>query len=185
MSAAARQLGTVVFAAVGTDHHPFDRLVAWLDRWLALTGADAHSCFVQAGTSRPPERARSRAYLRHDEMEEAVRGATAVVTHAGPGTIMLCRYLGKTPIVVPRLQRLGEHVDDHQVLFARRLAAAGEIEIAETRTQFFALLDEAVNGGGGGRSERDPDVGEAVRQFEELVGGLLGGKRRDRAQAER
>ncbi len=185
MSAAARQPDPVVFAAVGTDHHPFDRLVAWLDRWLAATGADAGSCFVQAGTSRPPERAQSRAYLRHDEMEEAVRGATAVVTHAGPGTIMLCRYLGKTPIVVPRLHRLGEHVDDHQVLFARRLAAAGEIEIAETRTRFFALLDEAVNGGGRSLSKRDSDVGEAVREFEELVSGLLGGRRRDRAQAER
>ena len=37
-----------VFVTVGTDHHPFDRLVQWADEWTTRTGI---ACLVQTGTS--------------------------------------------------------------------------------------------------------------------------------------
>src|SRR6185312_1027562 len=43
-----------VFATVGTDHHPFHRLVRWLDDWYALDGASRTRCLIQTGTSEPP-----------------------------------------------------------------------------------------------------------------------------------
>ena len=30
----------LVFVTVGTDHHPFDRLIHWMDRWLELVGPE-------------------------------------------------------------------------------------------------------------------------------------------------
>ena len=77
-------------------------------------------------------------------MHAAVRDAAAVVCHGGPGTIMLAVHEGRRPVVVPRTRSLGEHVDDHQVAFARRIASEGAIRLAETEEQFSSLLDEAL-----------------------------------------
>jgi hypothetical protein len=42
--------------------------------------------------------------------------------------------------VVPRDPSRGEHVDDHQQLFARRVGAAGLVEVAETEDALVAAL---------------------------------------------
>jgi UDP-N-acetylglucosamine transferase subunit ALG13 len=48
----------LVFASVGTDYHPFDRLSRWIDAWLEGGGAGSARCFVQTGTSAVPRRKR-------------------------------------------------------------------------------------------------------------------------------
>ena len=57
--------------------------------------------------------------LSYDEMSENVRNARIVITHGGPASFFMPLQLGKTPIVVPRQKRYGEHVNDHQLLFTR------------------------------------------------------------------
>ena len=83
------------------------------------------------------------------------------------------------PIVVPRQHRLGEHVDDHQVAFSRRLAAdGGGIQLAETEAELHRLLDRvaaepaAFRSGPQGRA-----TATAVREFGRLVDGLVGDQR--------
>ena len=61
----------------------------------------------------------------------------------------------KRPVVVPRLHRYGEAVDDHQVPIARRLADAGLVSLVEDPDQLAAALVEtpaapATLGGEGG-----------------------------------
>ena len=107
-------LRPLVFVTVGTDHHPFDRLVRWVDAWLASGEAEGVRCLVQYGTSVPPTAAEGRDYLGYQEMEANLSEAAAVVTHGGPGSVMMCRWAGKTPIVVARRRNLGEHVDDQR-----------------------------------------------------------------------
>jgi hypothetical protein len=51
---------------------------------------------------------------------------------------------GRMPIVVPRLARLGEHVDDHQAEFSEKFAALGRIALARTLPDFTRLLTEAA-----------------------------------------
>jgi UDP-N-acetylglucosamine transferase subunit ALG13 len=43
----------VVLVVVGTDCHPFDRLVDWVERWQEARG-DSVRCVVQHGSSRAP-----------------------------------------------------------------------------------------------------------------------------------
>ena len=174
-----------VFVTVGTDHHPFDRLVEWTDRWLADNAPHGVTALVQTGRSARSACADCADYLGHAEMQDAAASATAVVTHGGPASIMLCRYLGKKPIVVPRESARREHVDDHQVVFSRRLAADGRIDLAETEERFVELLDRAVmNAGNPAPSQDAPHVAEAVKRFEDLVDDLLarrsGGRRTSR-----
>lgn len=48
----------LVFVTVGTDYHPFDRLVQWIDDWMIEGGGAARArVFVQSGTSTPPRHA--------------------------------------------------------------------------------------------------------------------------------
>jgi UDP-N-acetylglucosamine transferase subunit ALG13 len=66
-----------------------------------------------------------------EELVEAISQAGVVVTHGGPATIALARAHGKVPLVVPRLKAEGEHVDDHQVWYARKLAEQQEVVVLE------------------------------------------------------
>lgn len=169
----------LVFVTVGTDHHPFDRLVTWADAWAA--GHAGAPCLIQSGTSKAPEHAEWRDYVRYDEMCDAMSRAVAIVCHGGPATIMDARRLGRIPIVVPRSSSLGEHVDDHQQRFAARMAELGQVHLARTRDDVFELLDKAVaDPSAFALTETGDHIAVAVNRFEELVDGLVKGNRRSR-----
>jgi UDP-N-acetylglucosamine transferase subunit ALG13 len=168
--------GTFVFVTVGTDHHPFDRLVRWTDDWTARTGV---ACLVQTGTSSSPQRARGTAYLPYPTMAAAMRRAAAVVCHGGPATIMLARQCGRVPIVVPRDPGLGEHVDGHQQKFAAWMAEKGQIVLAQDAVELERRLDSAVADDGALRvATADGGTAAAVARFTELVEALLARKGR-------
>jgi UDP-N-acetylglucosamine transferase subunit ALG13 len=165
----------LVFVTVGTDHHPFHRLTRWVESWLATRTGDPVRCLVQTGTSDPPAGAEHVPYLPYGEMESAVSRAAVVVTHGGPGSVMLCRWLGKKPVVVPRRHGLGEHVDDHQVVFSRRIGRDGEVALAEDEAAFRRLLDGALDGTIAlDLPPMTSSVSEPVRRFEALVERAVG-----------
>jgi UDP-N-acetylglucosamine transferase subunit ALG13 len=171
-----RDAKPLVFVTVGTDHHPFDRLVRWVDAWLEEGGEERSRCVVQHGTSIAAHHAESSDFMAYEAMRASIDEAAALVCHGGPGTIMLAAYAGKVPIVVPRLRALGEHVDDHQLAFARRIAGEGTIALAEDEQLFAALLDRALETPRESRPVVAPRTNEAVRRFEEILGELLDDK---------
>lgn len=112
----------LVLALAGTDHHPFDRLVQWID--VAAARRSDVRFVVQHGSSRAPSVAEGHRFLAHDRLVSLVEQAAVVVCHGGPGTIMDARQSGHVPLCMPRDPRLGEHVDDHQQRF---VAVVGEV----------------------------------------------------------
>lgn len=115
----------MIFVVMGMEVHPFDRLARAVDE-LAGTGAAGDAFFVQLGAcTYEPRHARFERYLSFGEVCESIRAASAVITHAGAGSTLVCIEQGKHPIMVPRRASLGEHVDDHQLPFAEKLSAAG------------------------------------------------------------
>jgi UDP-N-acetylglucosamine transferase subunit ALG13 len=149
--------------SVGTDHHPFDRLMGWIGGWLAT--APGAEVFVQCGTSKAPAGVESASLVERTELRRRFSSASAVVVQGGPGGIIDSLECGRRPIVVPRVSRLGEHVDDHQVAFARHLARLGEVRLAETEEQLRAELAAAVADPGLFRvpPRRDPGPATALR----------------------
>jgi UDP-N-acetylglucosamine transferase subunit ALG13 len=178
----------LLLVTVGTDHHPFDRLVRWTDAWLAGHPGELR-CLMQTGTSAPPPGESGavewQAYLEFGALQAAMASAAAVVCHGGPGTILGARHMGAVPVVVPRQHRLGEHVDDHQVAFSRRLAAdGGEIHLAETEAELHRLLDRVAGEPAAFRAgPEDRATATAVREFGRLVDGLVGDRPGPRAGA--
>jgi beta-1,4-N-acetylglucosaminyltransferase len=116
----------VIFATVGSTQIPFERLVR------ALDGLPGERLFVQHGPVPPPVGAgRSAAFMQFPEVVESMQEADAVVCHAGAGSILCALRAGHVPIVVPRLKRFKETVDDHQVELARALDAEGKVVSVE------------------------------------------------------
>ncbi len=132
---------TELMAAVGTDHHPFDRLVGWIDEWAA--SRTELSVLVQRGTSIAPRHCASVDLLPHPELCERFARSTVVISHGGPSTVMDARMAGRLPIVVARNPGLGEHVDDHQQRFAQHLRRHKLARVTDDRDELFRLLEEA------------------------------------------
>lgn len=136
--------GPFVLALTGTDKHPFDRLVTWLDQWLeGRRGAPVRG-LIQYGTAHPPDLADGVPFLDHDEVVDLMGRSSVVVTHGGPTTISEARKLGHRPLVVPRRSSLGEHVDDHQLKFTDRLARSGLVELVTTASQLAEAIDRCL-----------------------------------------
>lgn len=164
----------LVVAVVGTDHHPFERLVRWVDGWAADRGARV---VIQHGSAPAPRHAEGHQLLGAGELSALLRDATAAVCHGGPGTIAAVREAGLRPIVVARHPDLGEHVDDHQVRFVARLAAGGDVCAPADEDELRRLLDAGLEDPAtlrldapAGRPEE-----EASRRLRSLVGRFLQG----------
>jgi UDP-N-acetylglucosamine transferase subunit ALG13 len=172
----------LVFVTVGTDHHPFDRLIAWVDSWLEDGGSGRARCLVQSGTSRIPRVAPWRQYLPSLEVQAMMQEASCIVCHGGPSTIIDSARHGVKPIVVPRLKTLGEHVDDHQVAFVRWIALQQEILLATTEERFRTLLDAGVSHPESLRtSPPEVEPGTAIELLERWIDELVGRPRGRRA----
>ena len=79
---------------------------------------------------------------------------------------MVSLAAGRRPIVVPRLKRFGEAVDDHQLALARRLDSLAMVTLVQTVDELAEALTVA---------EQPPAVAtERSRLVEELRAYVLG-----------
>ncbi|HEY7453593.1 MAG TPA: glycosyltransferase [Thermoleophilaceae bacterium] len=117
----------MILFTVGTNEQPFDRLV----RAAAELETD-EPLFVQHGASLVEHGSGEWVdFLSYEDLTARAHEARVVICHAGVGSIMMARRCGHTPLVVPRRHHLGEAVDDHQLVLARRLDAAGSVVLVE------------------------------------------------------
>lgn len=119
----------MILVTVGTQKFQMDRLLKAVDA-LACSGALDETFFIQSGHSTyAPEHCQYASFLKKEEMEEKMDQCSVLLSHAGVGTILMGLKRGKKVIVVPRLQKFGEHVDDHQIEIAESFAKAGYIRM--------------------------------------------------------
>jgi UDP-N-acetylglucosamine transferase subunit ALG13 len=90
---------------------------------------------IQTGCT-PREIARSASLIEVDfvepsELVQLMSVAQFVVTHGGPGSIFMALQSGHTPIAVPRSAAHGEHVDDHQSAFVKRMGERGLVHAVQ------------------------------------------------------
>jgi UDP-N-acetylglucosamine transferase subunit ALG13 len=114
----------VTFVTVGNATQPFGRLLEAVER-LAIAGALPEPVVVQSGHN-PAFVSRVclvHPFLKMEEFEERVAAATLVIGHAGAGTVVHALATGRIPVVMARRALYGEHIDDHQAEFVRRLAS--------------------------------------------------------------
>jgi UDP-N-acetylglucosamine transferase subunit ALG13 len=154
----------VIFATVGS--HPtykFDRFLK------ALESLDDGDLVVQYGPGTPPANAAEAvAWMSFGDYLDHIYQAEKVISHAGIGTILSATRAGQTPVVVPRLSRYKETVDDHQLELARSLAGTGRVVVVEDLKDLAELVASAPPRSDH-RPTADSSLAEAVRL--ELLGG--------------
>jgi len=81
-------------------------------------------------------------FMEQPEFVEQIKNAEIVVGHAGAGTIMTALQYGIKPIVIPRLSKYKEHIDDHQYELARALNNDGKVYMINNEAEMRELLSE-------------------------------------------
>lgn len=122
----------MIFVTVGTHEQPFNRLVKYMDE-LKGSGILEDEVIIQIGfsTYEPKYCTWSRLYP-YQQMVRNVADSRIVITHGGPSSFIMPLQVGKIPIVVPRQKQFDEHVNDHQVDFAKQVAKSqGNILVVE------------------------------------------------------
>lgn len=112
----------MIFVTVGTHEQPFNRLIQKVDE-LKRDGVIQEEVIIQTGYSTyEPKYCQWSKLIPYQQMVKNVEDARIVITHGGPASFIMPLQIGKIPIVVPRQHQFGEHVNDHQVEFARNVA---------------------------------------------------------------
>ena len=110
----------MIFVTVGTHEQQFNRLVEYMDKWAA---EHDEKVVMQTGYSTyEPKHCEWSKLYPYQKMVEMVNEARVVITHGGPSSFIMPLQIGKTPIVVPRMKKYDEHVNDHQLLFCHQVA---------------------------------------------------------------
>lgn len=105
----------LIFVTVGSRNYPFDRLFIKLDE-LFENGILDGELFAQIGTSSyKPKHYKYKSFISQDEFLQMVNKADIVVSHGASGSIMKALNAGKKVIAVTRLEKYGEHINDHQI----------------------------------------------------------------------
>ena len=160
---------TTVVVSAGTYHLPFDRLVRWMEPWVA-SNPDVR-VVMQHGPGRPLPGAENHSTLPYSSLMALCADADAVVLQGGAGGVMDMRALARIPIVVPRVPVANEVVDDHQLIFSQKASELGVILRATTAEELWRMLDDVIHGRLGTRSDR-PEPTPGVAAIEALLAEL-------------
>ena len=144
----------MIFVTVGTHEQPFDRLVSAIDE-LKGKGIICEDVIIQTGYSTfQPKHCQWHKLLPYSEMVKNVASARIVITHGGPSSFIMPLQVGKIPVVVPREEKYGEHVNDHQVAFCR--------EVQQRQKNILVVQDMA-------------QLGDYIANYNDKVAQLAGG----------
>jgi UDP-N-acetylglucosamine transferase subunit ALG13 len=82
-------------------------------------------------------------YFDAEEMTQHLEWADVLVSQASPGNAFGALNHAAWPMLLGRTKALGEHVDDHQVKFARKLEEMGKAtDLADAGNLYGALVRE-------------------------------------------
>lgn len=126
----------MIFVTVG-GMRAFERLVVAME---GIAGEIDERVVMQIGST--PYVPGNCAYFRYrprEGMRSLYAEARVVVCHAGTGSILAALEHGKPLVLVPRLKRHGEVLDDHQLELARQMEAQGATVVYDTRNLESAL----------------------------------------------
>jgi UDP-N-acetylglucosamine transferase subunit ALG13 len=119
----------MILVTLGTIPYPFDRAIEWLDSLLKNKIIN-DPVFVQYGASnidilQGNTQVTLRSLVDAPEFIELIDQASLVISHAGQGSTRLLASKSAKFILLPRLKKYGEHVDDHQYLFCQAVGSFG------------------------------------------------------------
>ena len=130
----------MIFITVGTQKFQFNRLLIMIDDLIKEEVID-DTVMAQAGYSAySPKNYYSFKFKSENEINTLMEKADIVITHSGIGSITTALKLQKKVIVVPRLKKYKEHVDNHQLEIADAYKEKGYIVVAHNKNELTSIL---------------------------------------------
>ena len=132
----------MIFVTVGSQKFQFNRLLVELDELLEES-IIKEEVFAQVGYSDyEPKNYQYKKFLNRDEFKEMIEKSSLVITHGGTGAIINAVKKGKKVIAVARLQRFGEHVDDHQLQIIEKFNKMGIIKSVDKMEKLSNIINQ-------------------------------------------
>lgn len=119
----------MIFLAVGTQF-PFDRLVKAVDRAAGKNGFDERIIAQIGESSYRPENFEATPSFEKALFDKHFADADGIISHAGMGTITMALEHRKPLLVMPRLKKYNEVVNDHQLAIAKKFEQLGYLLVA-------------------------------------------------------
>ncbi len=117
----------MIFVTVGSRNYPFNRLFIELDK-LCEKKIIKEKIFAQIGTSTyVPKYFEYRDFISQEEFLDYIKKSSFVISHGASGSIMKALNEGKKVIAVTRLEKYGEHINDHQIQNNEAFASNGYV----------------------------------------------------------
>lgn len=135
----------MIFVTAGTTKFPFRRLEG-IVRQLCVLFPNKKIVFQNANVGKQgfPKNVNVKSFIPPSKFREYLERADLIVAHAGYATVMQSlEHANCKPLVVPRLKRFGEHVNDHQVYFAKYMERRGLVAILENQRLVKSLVKGA------------------------------------------
>lgn len=115
----------MILVLCGTQKQQFTRMINTIAQI-----ASEHDVFVQAGhTQYQSDKMQIFDFITNDQLTILYNRADLIVTHGGAGSVFQAIKANKKTLVVPRLEKYHEHVDDHQLQLAKKLADLGYLQV--------------------------------------------------------
>ena len=136
----------MIFVTVGTHEQQFDRLVKCIDQMVADGKIKEEVINKKGYTDYEPQNCTSYKLIGYDDMKKYIDEARIIVTHGGPASFVAPLSIGKIPIVVPRQYKYNEHVNNHQLDFAREVEKRMKnIIVAENADEIIDAIEKYEN----------------------------------------
>ena len=134
----------MIFVTVGNDFRPFDRLLKKMDE---IAPSLPEEVLMQRGYSTYcPQNTESFDFVPLQSATEYLLKSRLVVSHAGIGTIILCKGHGIPLLILPRRKKFGEHMNDHQleIVQALEVRKGGQIRVLYEEDQLKEKILEQL-----------------------------------------
>ena len=158
----------MIFLTVGTQF-AFDRLIKAVDEAVSL-GATTERIFAQIGDSQyKPVNFDFAHVLDKHEFDDCIHSSNSLIGHAGMGTINSAIEAQKPLLVMPRLKKFGEVVNDHQFTIAKMFEKLGLILAAYDAAEVAAKLELLKTFTPAARVSQASEVANRIHDFIETV----------------
>lgn len=120
----------MIFISVGTTNFPFKRADFLVNKIIKIYSKEKIVYQNSQMCIKIPKKVNCKKYLNNKEILRYLKVAEVVIIHAGFATTMeAIRYSKVKPVLIPRLKKFGEHVNDHQLYFAKYMEKKGLVKI--------------------------------------------------------
>lgn len=134
-----------LFVPLGTQKFPFNRLIEALNGLVEKGLYKPEEIVMQSSIYEVEPKFTHYELIPAAQFEELIDKAKLVITHSGVNSIISCMKRKKPLIIVPRLKKYGEHVDDHQLEIAELMKQKFDVIVVKDLSKLDVAIEEATH----------------------------------------